>query len=237
MRSAIGKELNKYLSLRRDTGETGFWADEKKAAKGSSDRTVSLEGEFSDLERQVKNCRRCRLGEYRLNACFGNGNRSSRIMFVGEGPGFEEDHRGEVFVGRAGKLLDKFIQDKLGLSRSDVFITNIVKCHPMKDPSNPDKRGNDRPPSKDEVESCIGFLVRQVELVKPSLVVTLGSPASKTILKTEQGISRLRGRSYDIMFGGTGIKVVPAYHPAYLLRNASKIGEMAEDFSMIKSML
>ncbi|MBN2407224.1 MAG: uracil-DNA glycosylase [Elusimicrobia bacterium] len=189
------------------------------------------------VRKEVLNCRKCALGSQRLNACFGDGNEKTGIMFIGEGPGFEEDHRGHVFVGRAGKLLDKIISTTLGLERKDVFITNIVKCHPMKDPSNPEKRMNDRPPSEDEIAQCIPYLRRQIELICPRVIVALGSPSAKTLLGTTEGITRLRGRVFDLEFNGVKVKLVPTYHPAYLLRNPTKKSEVLEDTKIIRSLL
>jgi DNA polymerase len=124
-------------------------------------------------------------------------------MFIGEGPGAEEDARGEPFVGRAGKKLDEMIES-IGLSRAEVYIANIVKCRPP----------NNRDPEKDEIETCVPFLTRQIEAIGPKAIVALGSPAAKTLLDTRTGITRLRGEWHDFH----GIPVMPTFHPAYLLR-------------------
>ncbi|MGM0567608.1 MAG: uracil-DNA glycosylase [Elusimicrobiota bacterium] len=193
--------------------------------------------DLKKLEKEVESCRKCPLGNYRLNPCIGEGDSRAKIMFIGEGPGFSEDHMGRVFVGRAGKLLDKIISGALKRKRSQVYITNIVKCHPMKNPSNPEKRGNDRAPNETEVRACMPYLYRQIKIINPRVIVPLGSPSTKSILKRKEGISRLRGKSYEIEIDSTKFTVVPTYHPAYLLRNNSKKAEVFEDTKLILSLL
>jgi DNA polymerase len=172
------------------------------------------------LRAQVLACRACPLGAQRLNPAFGVGSARARVMFVGEGPGFEEDRRGEPFVGKAGQLLDRILA-AAGLSRETEYIANIVKCHPMVDPGSPDKRGNDRPPSPDEIAACRHFLDEQIRIVGPRALVALGGVAAKTLLATEQGISRLRGLwgEYRPGDGAEPVPLLPTYHPAALLRN------------------
>ena len=148
-------------------------------------------------------CTRCKLHTTRNKIVFGVGDPNAQLMFVGEGPGAEEDARGEPFVGRAGKKLDEMIKS-IGLSRAEVYIANIVKCRPPKN----------RDPEKDEVETCSPFLARQIEAIGPKAIVALGSPAAKTLLDTRTGITRLRGQWHDF----NGIPVMPTFHPAYLLR-------------------
>ncbi|MGM0440802.1 MAG: uracil-DNA glycosylase [Elusimicrobiota bacterium] len=225
--------IKEYLKKRKETGETGFWIDPGKNKVSSPSRLEILE----DMKEEVKKCKKCPLGTQRLNACFGGGSPSADLMFVGEGPGFNEDHQGKVFVGRAGKLLTKIINNVFKLKREEVYITNIVKCHPMKDPDNPEKHRNDRPPTTEEVKSCIPYLVKQIELIKPKVLVPLGSPASKTILDTSTGITKLRGQVYDIDLEGVPVKVVPTYHPAYLLRSPSKKKETFEDTKIIRQLI
>ena len=149
-------------------------------------------------------CRRCKLSETRTHIVFGVGNPNAKLMFVGEGPGADEDAQGEPFVGRAGQKLNEMIR-AIGLARSDVYIANVVKCRPP---------GN-RDPEPDEVGTCSPFLFRQIEAIKPKVIVALGSPAAKTLLGTKTGITSLRGR-----WGAfRGIPVMPTFHPAYLLRS------------------
>lgn len=159
---------------------------------------------------EVRTCRKCPLAEGRTNTVFGEGNPQAELVFVGEGPGAEEDRQGRPFVGRAGDLLTKMIL-AMGLSREDVFICNVVKCRP---PSN-------RTPAPEEVQACWGYLVRQLQIIRPKVIVTLGNPATKTLLDTRTGITRMRGQFHslpDWAAGLGGIAVMPTFHPAYLLR-------------------
>lgn len=246
-------KIKQYLKSRTDVGEEGFWVDpikEKVIDKSKQDtsdseydgakkaKEGSVHKKLDDMKKIVLKCTKCPLGYHRLNACFGNGNSETKILFIGEGPGYEEDHTGNVFVGRAGKLLDSILLEAFNFTRSDVYITNIVKCHPMKDPSDPEKRGNDRPPTDSETQTCIDlYLIPQIKLIKPQVIVTLGSPATKTILDTSMGITSLRGKIFDVNFDDLKVKVVPTYHPAYLLRNPPKKKELMEDTKVIKSLL
>jgi DNA polymerase len=155
------------------------------------------------LRDEIGDCKRCKLCAQRTNIVFGAGNPTAKLMFVGEGPGADEDAQGEPFVGRAGQKLNEMIR-AIGLERKDVYIANIVKCRPP---------GN-RDPEPDEVGTCSPFLFRQIEIIRPAVIVTLGSPASKTLLDTKAGITSLRGR-----WGAfRGVPVMPTFHPAYLLR-------------------
>jgi uracil-DNA glycosylase family 4 len=193
------------------------------------------------LAEEIRACRKCCLGHSRLNAVVGVGDVKSRVVFVGEGPGFQEDHKGEPFVGRSGQLLDKILDTVLGLKRENIYIANIVKCHPMKDPESPESHGNDRPPSTEEISACRPFLDRQLLLIKPRCIVTLGSVATKVLLGVTQGISLVRGKWYDYpvdLFGsGHPIRVLPTYHPAALLRNPNLKRETWEDMKMLKAFL
>jgi len=197
--------------------------------------------DMDTLAGQVKACRKCGLGHARLNAVFGVGSCKARVVFVGEGPGFQEDHQGEPFVGRSGQLLDKIMETVLGLRRSDVYIANIVKCHPMKNPESPESHGNDRPPTPEEISACRPYLDEQLRAIKPLCIVTLGSVATKVLLGTDKGISSVRGRVYDYpveLFGpGHPIKVIPTYHPAALLRNPNLKRDTWEDMKMLKAIL
>ena len=199
---------------------------------------------FKDMDKlsaAVNKCRKCGLGGSRLKAVFGVGDIHSKVVFVGEGPGFQEDHRGEPFVGRSGALLDKILETVLGLMRSQVYIANIVKCHPMKDPGNPEAHGNDRPPTPEEIDACRPYLDRQLALIRPRCIVTLGSVATKVLLGVTEGISLVRGKMYDypvdILGPGQTIKVIPTYHPAALLRNPNLKRDTWEDMKMLKALL
>jgi uracil-DNA glycosylase family 4 len=171
-----------------------------------------ITAELKQLADEVKNCRKCELGNLRKNAVPGEGNPNAQIVFVGEGPGADEDAQGRPFVGRSGQLLDKIII-AMGLKRSDVYICNIVKCRP---PEN-------REPRPEEIISCLPFLKRQLGLIRPTVIVALGAPAAKTLLETNKPIGQLRGKFFDYYFEDFSepIKLMPTFHPAYLLRNYS----------------
>ncbi|MCD4699277.1 MAG: uracil-DNA glycosylase [Phycisphaerae bacterium] len=159
---------------------------------------------------EVRVCAKCGLCKERNKTVFGEGNPDADLVFIGEGPGAEEDKQGRPFVGRAGELLTKMI-DAMGLSRQDVFIGNIVKCRPP---------GN-RAPLSDEVEACLDYLVRQLRIIAPKVIVTLGNPATHTLLNTTVGITRLRGQWQSLPMLDAdlaGIKVMPTFHPAFVLR-------------------
>ncbi|HWP39569.1 MAG TPA: uracil-DNA glycosylase, partial [Tepidisphaeraceae bacterium] len=157
-------------------------------------------------EQEVRGCTKCRLCESRTRTVFGEGSPDAAIMFIGEGPGENEDLQGRPFVGRAGELLNKWIA-AMGLRREQVYITNIVKCRPP---------GN-REPAADEVATCAPYLERQIEIIRPRVIITLGRPASQYMLQTRESMGRMRGRWHE----WRGIKVMPTYHPAYVLRNYS----------------
>ncbi len=182
-------------------------------------RRTPVEEELTRLSLQAEACRACPLGFQRTQAVFGTGSSTADVMFVGEAPGFHEDARGEPFVGAAGQLLTKLVETKLGLSRSDVYIANVLKCRPP---------GN-RDPQPDEVRACSGFLKRQLDLVQPRVVVTLGNFASKLLLRTETGITRLRGRRYPFR----GATLIPTFHPSAALRGSSAMKGITEDFEEI----
>ncbi len=161
------------------------------------------------LRAQAEGCTACRLAETRTNVVFGVGSTRSRLMFVGEGPGRDEDLKGEPFVGRSGQLLDRLVLEELGLHRDAFYIANVVKCRPP---------GN-RDPLDDEVAACSGFLSAQVDLVDPRVLVTLGRVATRVLLSTDEAISSLRGRTH----AWRGRVVVPTFHPAYALRGGGVV--------------
>src|SRR4051794_20012112 len=158
-------------------------------------------------ENEVRGCTRCRLCERRTHTVFGEGNPDAKLFFIGEGPGENEDLTGRPFVGRAGELLNKMITG-MGLKREDVFIANVVKCRP---PAN-------REPALDEVATCTPYLERQLEIVRPKVIVTLGRPATQHMLTTKNSMSRMRGQWHE----WRGIKLMPTFHPAYLLRSYTR---------------
>ena len=162
-------------------------------------------------ENEVKNCKLCGLWKTRTQTVFGEGDPNAKLVFVGEGPGQNEDETGRPFCGRAGELLDKMI-GAMGLARSEVFICNVVKCRP---PQN-------RNPMTDEVEACWPYLMRQLQIISPKVIVTMGNPATQKLLQTKRGITGLRGKWQelpDLADSLGGIPVMPTFHPAYLLRN------------------
>jgi len=173
---------------------------------------------WEELEDVVKQCRKCRLCENRKNVVFGVGNREADIMFIGEGPGADEDAQGEPFVGKAGKLMNMAF-DMLGIKREEVYIANIVKCRPP----------NNRNPQDDEAESCLDYLRNQVILVKPKIIVLLGSVALKNILGKEYGITASRGKWLE----RKGILYMPTWHPAALLRDENKKIDFIKDLKQV----
>ena len=174
---------------------------------------------WEELEEVVKQCRKCRLCETRKNVVFGVGNREADIMFIGEGPGADEDAQGEPFVGKAGKLMNMAF-DMLGIKREEVYIANIVKCRPP----------NNRNPQDDEAENCLDYLRNQVILVKPKIIVLLGSTALKNILGEEYGITASRGKWVE----KKEILYMPTWHPAALLRDENKKIDFWKDLKLVK---
>ena len=197
-------------------GGAGAPAPESAAPRDETRAAASL----AELRDVLGDCRRCKLWQGRSRIVYGVGNADADVLFVGEGPGRDEDLQGEPFVGRAGQLLTDIITKGMKLRREDVYIANVVKCRP---PQN-------RDPEPDEVASCEPFLVRQIELVKPRVVIALGRFAVQTLLRSTEPVSRLRGKWHDYR----GIRLMPTYHPAYLLRNPGDKRLVWED---IKSVL
>ena len=180
---------------------------------------------LEEVRRDLGDCRRCKLWSTRTNIVFGEGNPQTQLMFIGEGPGADEDLSGRPFVGRAGQLLTRMIE-AIGLTREQVYIANVVKSRP------PDNRT----PERDEVAACIPFLFRQIAVIRPKVIVTLGNPATQAILETTAGITRLRGNFQDYP-RIPGIRVMPTFHPAYLLRSPDKKREAWEDLKMVRDLL
>jgi DNA polymerase len=213
---AIVDCLRAYIELERASGLTEYLAKDMPWARKDTDgRSADLES----LKKEVLNCTACDLHKTRRNCVFGSGNPHARLMFIGEAPGEEEDIQGLPFVGRAGHLLTKIIE-AMGMKRTDVYIANILKCRPP----------NNRAPLPTEILACRQNLKTQIELIKPSIICTLGKFASQTLLKTEMPISALRGRFQDY----NGIKVMPTFHPAYLLRNPEDKKLVWEDMKKVK---
>ncbi len=178
----------------------------------------SKELEMAKIVEEVSKCYKCVLGKTRTNIVPGEGNLDAELMFIGEGPGEDEDLQGRPFVGRAGQLLTKMIE-AMGYKREEVYIANIVKCRPP----------NNRAPFDEEAFACIGYLKRQIEIVSPKVIVSLGSTATKYLLNTDKRISTIRGEFQDY----NGIKVMPTFHPSYLLRNQSMKKPAWEDLKKV----
>jgi len=174
---------------------------------------------LAELKTITDKCRRCRLCRNRTNVVFGQGNPKAGIMFIGEGPGYHEDMQGLAFVGPAGQLLTKAIEG-IGLTRDEVYIANIVKCRPP----------NNRNPREDEMEACIPYLRWQVKLIKPEIIVCLGSISARNIIDKNLRITKQRGKWVE----KKGFKIMPTYHPAALLRDEGKKKPFWEDFKEIK---
>jgi uracil-DNA glycosylase family 4 len=174
------------------------------------------------IREDIGDCTRCRLHKGRTNLVFGVGNVNAELMFIGEGPGADEDAKGEPFVGRAGQLLNNMIS-AMGIKREDVYIANVVKCRP---PSN-------RTPEKDECDTCSPFLMRQIDVVKPKVIVALGAVAAKNLLAVSDSMANLRGRWYDFRDS----KLAVTYHPAYLLRDPRQKKETWKDLQMVMKYL
>lgn len=195
---------------------------------GDRPRNVAAPADSTQMLAMLKtdighDCQRCKLHALgRKQIVFGIGNPSADLMFVGEAPGADEDEQGQPFVGRAGQLLTKIIE-AIGLQRDDVYIANIIKCRPP---------GN-RNPEPDEVEQCEPFLFRQVEAIKPKVIVALGKFAAQSLLRTTDPITRLRGRSFNYR----GATLIPTFHPAYLLRNPSAKREVWDDMKKVRGIL
>jgi DNA polymerase len=168
----------------------------------------TLPADLESLAAFIGDCKRCRLSEKRTRLVFGEGNPKARLVFVGEGPGAEEDAAGRPFVGEAGKLLTKIIENGMGLKREDVYICNVVKCRPP----------NNRDPEADEVQICLPFLKQQLAIIRPEVVCTLGRIAAKSLLGREFKITQERGNWFSFM----GIPLMATFHPAYVLRNPSE---------------
>jgi DNA polymerase len=179
-----------------------------------------------DLYREVRSCTRCPLAQTRTQAVFGAGNANADLMFVGEAPGAREDEQGIPFVGRAGRLLDELLAEN-GLSRDDAFIANVLKSRP---PAN-------RDPQPDEIDACKPYLFRQVELIQPTVICTLGNFATKLLTRSQTGISRVHGVPQVHEVGGRTVQIFPIYHPAAGLRTPSVKEKLREDFRKLPALL
>jgi uracil-DNA glycosylase family 4 len=182
---------------------------------------------LAEVALEAADCTKCGLANGRTQVVFGVGNADADVMFIGEAPGFHEDKQGEPFVGAAGQLLTRMLGEVLGVARDDIYIANVIKCRPP---------GN-RDPQEDEIDACTPWLVEQVSLIQPRVIVTLGNFATKFVLQTAQGITRMRGRAYP----WHGRTVVPTFHPAAILRGGGESSrqflEFRDDFELVRETL
>lgn len=223
-------DLAEHLRWAETLGVTGFSRDPKwrvrAGAAAGSDSGAEQAGEIASLDAiraDLGECTRCKLHTLgRTQIVFGTGNPNADLMFVGEAPGADEDEQGVPFIGRAGQLLTKIIE-AIGLTRDDVYIANVIKCRPP---------GN-RNPEPDEIAECEPFLIRQIESVRPKVIVALGTFAAHALLRTEEPISRLRGTFYDYH----GAKLLPTFHPAYLLRSPDRKRDVWDDMKKVRAVL
>jgi len=215
-------KMNKLLKLKQ-LYNLKLGGDDYFEGFSSISANYKMPSELKELKNIVLNCNLCNLSKTRTNIVFGEGNPHSKIFFIGEAPGRDEDLQGKPFVGRSGQLLTKMIENVLNIKREEVYITNIVKCRP---PQN-------RDPEIEEIESCKPYLLKQIDIIKPKIIVTLGRIAFKYLLNEEIPITKARGNIYNF----NGIKVIPTYHPSYLLRNPSKKKEAFIDLKLIKEFL
>jgi DNA polymerase len=228
------QQLAAHLRVLTDIGVNGITRDaswrqrlmpaEAKPPQGVEAPPVSAAAALAALREEIGDCTRCVLHTLgRRQVVFGTGNAEADLMFVGEAPGADEDIKGEPFVGRAGQLLTKIIE-AIDLRREDVYISNVIKCRPP---------GN-RNPEPVEVDTCSPFLLRQIQTVGPRVIVALGTFAAHRLLGTDAPISRLRGRVHEWR---DGVKLVPTFHPAYLLRSPDKKREVWEDMKIVRALL
>jgi len=207
-------DLKNYLEYLKGMGIDSLFVSGNAPQQVSQSKVQTL----VEIRRELGDCRRCKLHRTRTTIVFGEGNEKTKLMFIGEGPGYDEDVQGRPFVGKAGQLLTKIIQS-IHLQREEVYITNIIKCRP---PQN-------RNPEPDEIQSCHPFLQKQIQSIQPKMICALGTFAAQTLLSTDAKITSLRGRIFEL----GGIKVLPTYHPAYLLRNPERKREVWEDMKQI----
>lgn len=221
------KSFKQFVEAEKFAGVEEIYFDGSKRSVHTERESVPAgkkEGRISlkDLEKEICLCQRCELGTMRTNFVFGAGSPNADLMFVGEAPGADEDKQGIPFVGRAGQLLTKIIES-IGLKREEVFIANILKCRPP---------GN-RNPLPEEIALCTPYLLKQIDIIKPKVICALGKFSAQTLLDTETPISRLRGNFHDYH----GVKLMPTYHPAYLLRNSIGKKDVWEDMKMVAAEL
>jgi len=217
------KKLYNALQLKKALMLKSLGVDYIKPLAEFKEPQIELPNNLEELKKIVQNCYLCELSKTRKNVVFGEGNKRADLMFVGEGPGATEDNTGRPFVGRAGELLTKMIENVLLIKRSDVYIANIVKCRPP----------NNRVPTLKEALTCKPYLLKQIEIIKPKLIVTLGSTAYRYLTNDNTPISKARGHFFDMQ----DYKILPTFHPSYLLRNPSAKKEAYIDMLKVKEFL
>jgi DNA polymerase len=219
-------EEDAMTQKKTDIEQTSLFGDiaaESPSPKGAiALPSLAADASLEAISQDIGQCRRCKLHEHRNTIVFGEGDPKAKLVFVGEGPGADEDASGRPFVGRAGQLLDKIIA-AIGMKREEVYITNVVMCRPP---------GN-RTPERDEVATCEPFLFRKLALIRPAVIVALGSPAFQCLIRSKESISRSRGQWFD----WNGMKLMPTFHPAYLLRSPEKKREVWEDMKKVRDYL
>lgn len=224
-KTLLASALKSYLEDLRDSGidELGYAPPASKPATPGVPASLLQPAEsLAAIRAELGDCRRCRLCETRKNIVFGVGSENARLLFVGEAPGRDEDIQGEPFVGEAGQLLTNMIK-AMGYARNEVYICNVIKCRP---PEN-------RNPLPEEIEQCSPFMLRQIKAVAPKAIVALGTFAAQTLLSSREPISRLRGKFHDYH----GIKLMPTFHPAFLLRSPEKKREVWSDLQQVMKLL
>lgn len=211
-------DLRLYLGYLKEMGIFFLPASESNSQNTVPSGILTL----TDVRKELGDCKRCKLHRTRRTIVFGEGNEKASLMLIGEAPGYDEDIQGKPFVGKAGQLLTKILQS-INLPREEVYITNIIKCRP---PQN-------RNPEPEEIQTCNPFLVKQIRIVQPKIICALGSFSAQTLLNTDTKITALRGKLYDL----GGIKVIPTYHPAFLLRNPERKREVWEDMKKVAGLM
>jgi DNA polymerase len=210
------------LEYFRDLGVTDVFLERSSTARTPPALSPGSMPDLPSLQKFVDGCTRCKLSTARTHIVFGQGNPHAKLMFVGEAPGRDEDEQGLAFVGRAGQLLTKIIE-AIGMKREDVFICNVLRCRPP----------NNRNPEPDEVASCMPFLDETIRLVAPRVIVTLGTFAAQAVIGTDESIGRLRGRWRT----AKGTRVMPTFHPAFLLRSPERKKDVWEDMKQVRDHL
>ena len=217
-RNEVVRDLKAYLEYLKGMGITSLPVSENIPETVIRSEILTL----AEVRKELGDCKRCKLHRTRRTIVFGEGNEKAALMFIGEGPGYDEDVQGRPFVGKAGQLLTKIIES-IHLPREEVYIANIVKCRP---PQN-------RNPEPDEIQCCNPFLMKQIRVIRPRIICALGTFSAQTLLKTDTKISALRGKIFDL----EGIKVIPTFHPAFLLRNPERKREVWEDMKKIAELI